>query len=332
VELTKVALVDEYGAYLHIKDGRFRLKVGDSIKWDAAPVELDSIVFVVDGASLSASSVELAAEFGIDLVFLKGSRPVARLVPAKYGSTMRIWQDQLVWSSDEGRCAALASLFILGKIHNQRMVLYEYAQKARAAGKRSAPLDQAVEQLASLQGGLSLCQRVQEVLNVEAHAANVYWRGVANLLPSELGFQHRLTRQRLAEGAVPDPFNIALNIGYSILRKEVWRAVFLAGLNPYVGFLHRPRAGRMSLVLDLMEEFRPHCVDRPLIALARQKPDVILRLGKGGLEEGRKEVWRAVLERMKEREDMVSLIVHQARLLAQHLRGTGTYKPFKSRW
>lgn len=69
--MTKIALVDEYGAYLHVKDGRFRLKVGNNVKWEASPMELDSIVFTVDGVSISVSSIILAASYGIDLVFIK---------------------------------------------------------------------------------------------------------------------------------------------------------------------------------------------------------------------------------------------------------------------
>lgn len=327
--LSKIALVDKYGAYLHVKDGRFILKVGNNIKWEASPVELDSIVFTVDGASISASSIMLAASYGIDLVFIKGSKPIARLLPAKYGSTMHTWLDQLKRSSDEHGAARLAACFIDGKIHNQRMLLYEYAHKARASGKRIAELDDAFEQLKVLQGSLDKCTKVEEVLNVEAHAANVYWRSVSILLPKEIGFTHRLTKQRLDPDAEPDGFNIALNIGYAILRKEVWKAVFLAALNPYIGFLHKPRAGRMSLVFDLMEEFRAYCVDRPLIALARQRPEVITKIDDG---EAVKEVWKAVIDRMKGKEDMVSVIVNQARLLAKDLRGTDIYKPFKSRW
>jgi CRISPR-associated protein Cas1 len=325
--LTKIALVDEYGAYLHVKDGRFRLKVDNNVKWEVSPIELDSIVFTVDGASISASSIILAASYGIDLVFMKGSKPIARLLPAKYGSTMLTWLDQLRKAYDEHEASRLASLFIDGKTHNQRMVIYEYAHKARASGKRVAELDNAVEQLKALQSSLDKCTSVKEVLNVEAHAANTYWKAVSLIIPKHIGFEHRLTKQRIASGIEPDPFNIALNIGYAILRKEVWRAVFLAGLNPYVGFLHKERSGRMSLVFDLMEEFRAYCVDRPLIALARQNPDIILNV-----KDNTKEVFKAVINRMRESEDMVSIIVNQARLLAKHVRGTDTYKPFKSRW
>ncbi|MBS7626834.1 hypothetical protein KEJ51_07360, partial [Candidatus Bathyarchaeota archaeon] len=75
----KIALVDSYGAYLSVKEGRLQLRLREKGEyktlWDVAPVELDSIVFTVDGASLSASAIHSAAMFGLDIVFLKGDRP-----------------------------------------------------------------------------------------------------------------------------------------------------------------------------------------------------------------------------------------------------------------
>lgn len=67
-----------------------------------------------------------------------------------------------------------------------------------------------------------------------------------------------------------DLFNRALNTGCGALRRAMWRAIFIAGLNPYISFFHKPRAGKMTLVFDLMEEFRPIIVDRPLIAAFRR--------------------------------------------------------------
>lgn len=43
------------------------------------------------------------------------------------------------------------------------------------------------------------------------------------------------------------------------------------GLDPYVGFLHRPRPGRISLALDLMEELRTVIADRFVISCINQK-------------------------------------------------------------
>ncbi|GIU72003.1 MAG: CRISPR-associated endonuclease Cas1 [Candidatus Nitrosocaldaceae archaeon] len=307
------------------------LDLKNEIKWDLAPVEVDSIVITVPGVSISTAVIELAEEFGIDLVIFRYSKPIARLLPAKYGSTMKNWLMQLHAFNDESKKARLASLFVEGKIHNQRMVIYEYAQKAKASHKRNAVLDNIVETLSNFEMHVKSCNTVNEAMNIEAHAANSYWRGVSEILPDEIGFKQRLTKQRVSSNEDIDPFNIALNIGYSILKKEVWRAVFLAGLNPYLGFLHSARAGRMSLVFDLMEEFRAYCVDRPLIAFSRRKPEDIIKL-RNDIKKNREIVWKVVLERLKGKDEMVSKIIYQSRLLAKHLNETDLYKPFKSRW
>ena len=42
-----------------------------------------------------------------------------------------------------------------------------------------------------------------------------------------------------------------------MLVKEITGACVAVGLDPFFGFMHRPRYGRPALALDLMEEFRP---------------------------------------------------------------------------
>ena len=43
------------------------------------------------------------------------------------------------------------------------------------------------------------------------------------------------------------------------------------GLDPYVGFLHTDRPGRMSLALDLMVELRPALADRFVLTLINRR-------------------------------------------------------------
>jgi len=69
---TKIALVDQHGAFLGVRQGRFVLKVGKEIKWEFAPPELNSIVIATEGSSISAAAISLASAFGIDLVFMRG--------------------------------------------------------------------------------------------------------------------------------------------------------------------------------------------------------------------------------------------------------------------
>ena len=268
--MTKIALIDRYGAFLSAKEGRFQLYVKDEKIWDVAPVELDAIVFTVTGASISAAAVKLANDYGIDLVFMEKDKPIARLIQASYGSTLKTWLQQLKKAHHKEERLKLAKAFAEGKIHNQRIVLNEYYKYFKASGKKYQHIASSISYLDNVLSKLPSASSVDEIRNLEALAARQYWATIATLLPSEIGFKQRIPRSRQLPGIELDLFNKALNIGYGVLRRVVWRAIFIAGLNPYISFLHKPRAGKMTLVFDLMEEFRPIAVDRPLIAAFRR--------------------------------------------------------------
>ncbi len=328
----KVAIVDKYGAFLGVKDGRFQLRYKDEVLWDLAPVELDSIVFTVTGASISASAIELANSFFIDLVFINGNEPIARLIQAKYGPPIKTWIMQIKAYKNKAHRVKLAQLFVEGKIHNQRIVLSDFAKRFRASSKPDYELESTVDKLMNLESNIKEAKSVEEVREIEALAARHYWKQVARIIPSNLGFKNRRPRSRKPPEGDLDPFNKALNVGYSALLKEVWNAVFIAGLLPYIGFLHAPKAGKMALVFDLMEEFRPIAVDRPLITMARSNTDTLIKL-RNDDSEAVKEVWRTVIKRMKESNPSIqSSILQQARKLAAHIRMNEEYKPFKARW
>ena len=68
-----------------------------------------------------------------------------------------------------------------------------------------------------------------------------------------------------------DPVNALLSFAYSLLANDCTAALEGAGLDPYVGFLHRARPGRRSLALDLMEELRAVYADRFVLSCINQK-------------------------------------------------------------
>lgn len=63
-----------------------------------------------------------------------------------------------------------------------------------------------------------------------------------------------------------DEVNALLSYAYSVLAGECLAACAAAGLDPRQGFLHRPRAGRPALALDLMEPFRPVIADQAILS------------------------------------------------------------------
>jgi len=79
------------------------------------------------------------------------------------------------------------------------------------------------------------------------------------------------TFERRARRPPPDPVNAVLSIVYTLLGEQCGAALAVAGLDPECGYLHRPRPGRPSLALDLMEEFRPVVADTVAWALFNKR-------------------------------------------------------------
>jgi CRISPR-associated protein Cas1 len=77
----------------------------------------------------------------------------------------------------------------------------------------------------------------------------------------EQGFVKRVRRPPT------DPVNAVISLLSTFLVSQVHSAVRKAGLDPFLGALHVPEYGRYSLVLDLMEEFRPVIVDTLVFSL-----------------------------------------------------------------
>ena len=68
-----------------------------------------------------------------------------------------------------------------------------------------------------------------------------------------------------------DPPNAMLSFGYTLLGTVMESAVLRVGLDPMVGVFHSPDYGRPSLVLDLIEEFRPVVVDALVLRVMNRR-------------------------------------------------------------
>jgi CRISP-associated protein Cas1 len=88
---------------------------------------------------------------------------------------------------------------------------------------------------------------LESLLGVEGSAAAAYFAAYSSLFAPSLKFTTRNRRPPR------DPVNVALSLGYTLLHVEAVRAVALAGLDPYIGFLHDLHHGRESLACDLVE-------------------------------------------------------------------------------
>lgn len=102
------------------------------------------------------------------------------------------------------------------------------------------------------------------LLGIEGAAARSYFQALAAILPPSLNFKGRNRRPPR------DPVNATLSLGYTLLHFDAVRAAHIAGLDPLIGFYHRPVHGRESLASDLIEPLRP-AVDAFVLDLFREK-------------------------------------------------------------
>jgi len=340
--------LDDFGIFLGRKRNRFVVKKAGEIKEIVAD-DVDSIICCSSGVAFSASALDLAVQNNIQVVFARyRGWPYGILMPASMTGSVRARREQFMAYNDE-RSFILAKKFITGKLVNQANFLKLMAKNRRQTDAglaerlyESGKLIDEVNERISVERGLNIDEKRQQLMNLEAEGARFYWNSIRQILPAELGFTGRETR------GARDPFNAMLNFGYqTILFPEVWKAVSYAGLDFYAGFLHADRSGKPSLVLDLMEEFRQQVVDRTLVGLVTKgviKPDQVVVTQ--AVEEGRvlsKQVISILLSGFEERLEsevmfngqkgsMKSFIHSQARCVVRFLLKETDYAPFCLGW
>lgn len=300
---------------------------------------LDGIVaFGYTGASPALMGA--CAERGVALTFLTmHGRFLARVCGTEQGNVL-LRKEQYRVSDNEEKSAAIARGMITGKLFNSRWVI-ERAIRDYAMRLDTAKLKHASDLIAESLRHLPAAKTLDEIRGIEGEAAVSYFSVFdALILQQKEQFFFRSRNRR----PPTDNVNALVSFVYTLLAHDTAAAIETAGLDPYVGFLHRDRPGRISLALDLMEEFRPVLADRFVLTLINTR-----QINGGGFvqkEDGavlmddvtRKKVLVAWQEKKQEKithpmlgEKMEWGLVpySQALLLARYLRGDlDAYPPF----
>ena len=207
------------------------------------------------------------AERNISICYLSPQGKFLARVSGKIRGNVLLREQQYKSCKDEDISLKIAKNCILGKVYNARWVL------ERALRDHEMQIDSERVKKASLQlkDALELIQNAEskeQLRGYEGEAASIYF-GVFNELilqqKKDFTFSGRNKRPPL------DNVNAMLSFVYTLLTNQISSALEAVGLDPYVGYLHTERPGRVSLALDLIEEFRAVYADRFVVSLINKK-------------------------------------------------------------
>ncbi|RMG73775.1 MAG: CRISPR-associated endonuclease Cas1 [Bacteroidetes bacterium] len=254
------------GTYVHVKDELFQIRRRDAegqvLKTDIAAPKVTAIL-LQKGAAMSTDAMLLALKHNVDVLLVRyDGQPVGRLWHARLGSTTRIRKCQLEASLDARGLEAVQD-WLGTKLERQQALLRDLKKHREALRPY---LDERIGRIEDMRVKILAARAAQagEVAEAlrgwEGTAGRLYFEALSEALPKGHRFAGRSSRP------AQDAFNAFLNYGYGILYGKVEKALMLAGLDPYVGFMHRDDYNQKSLVYDAIEPYRPW-VDRVVMRL-----------------------------------------------------------------
>ncbi len=153
-------------------------------------------------------------------------------------------------ADDDTKTLAIAQRIVRVKIANQRTLLRR---------NHPNPPTDALREMKHLAQRTAEAPDLDTLRGFEGRAAALYFARFGEFVTAE--FAQDFQWKRRTRRPPTDPINAMLGFAYAILAREWAGMLQRVGLDPMLGFLHEPRAGRPALALDLMEEFRPLLAD-----------------------------------------------------------------------
>ncbi|MBC5794677.1 type I-D CRISPR-associated endonuclease Cas1 [Sphaerospermopsis sp. LEGE 00249] len=282
-------------------------------------------IVLMGNPQVTGDAFTYALELGMPIHYLScfGKYLGSALPKSSRNGQLRLAQYQVY--SDPVKRLELVKTIVTAKIHNQYHVLYRHNEKDNPLKERKSLVKNQ--------------QTLDQVRGVEGLAAREYFACWQNMVGKQWTFNGRNRRPPT------DPVNSLLSFAYALLQSQVMAAVNVAGLDPYIGYLHEVHHGQPAMVLDLMEEFRALIADNLVLSILNKqeiKPnDFNESLGAYRLKDNAKKTFLQAFDKKMNDEFKHPVFDYrctyrrgielQARLLSRHLQEGVPYKPLSLR-
>ncbi|WP_456443438.1 CRISPR-associated endonuclease Cas1 [Caldithrix abyssi] len=321
-----IVIISEQGSRL-TRQGRSLILLKDGQKKWMHPLSNVEKIFLLGRIEFSSALTGVLLRENIDVIFLTvDGRYKGRLCGAM-SKNIFIRKKQYERLEDRAFKLQFSKALVAGKCRNQARLIN------RAASDEDSEIQ---EKLQNLLRSLQAAQDLYTVRGLEGSFSALHFKEFRALLKYRMGFEKRIKHPP------PDPINILLSLGYTMLFNNVYAMVEGHGLDPYAGYFHEPDYGHPALVSDLMEEFRAVIVDRLTLNVVNRQQvkeedfvteDGVCRLSKRGLENFLEAYRKLIMKKQKFKDEQLNYlqIIHKQVLqFRQFLEGRrATYEAFR---
>lgn len=290
-------------------------------------------VLIFGNVQFTTQVVHELFEHGIEMAILtRSGRLIGQITsPMTKNITLRI--DQFRRYMDDEFRARIARAIVTGKIRNSlnhiRLFSYNHPEVVLRAEMKA--LDGLIAKIPEV-------DTLESLLGHEGTGSRIYFQGLGKMVLGDLSFQGRSRRPPR------DPVNSLLSFTYTLIFNEIASLLDGLGLDPYLGYFHKPEYGRASLASDLIEEFRAPVGDRFTLDLVNRRilnGEHFYTNPKGGVYLKREGMKRYFVEYEKflarelthpetgSRTTLRRSFRTQAEVLIASIRGEREYRPFR---
>ena len=244
-------ILNQRGSSLSVKNGRYRIRTKEREFY--VPVQDVRSISLHPATRISYEVAMTAIEQNTDLLFVdRRGFPVGRLWSHQFGSIATIRKHQLTFSQGHDGLEWVRGVLVR-KLTNQLAVLDLLSVLTDDAVPERDETARTLTRYRDKIGAVTTEDRSEcfaTFRGLEGSAGRAYFAQLNRHLPPAYRFAKRTHR-----GAT-DAFNCLLNYGYGMLYGQCESALIHAGIDPFVGVMHRDEYNRPVLVYDFIELFR----------------------------------------------------------------------------
>ena len=194
-------------------------------------------IFIVGNMTITSQLLETCKKNAIHLVFMKSSfRAYLSIGDVAEANFLARYKQYNIHKQE----IELAKIFIASKINNQHRLI-------KCLRNKTPEQKEIISKNQKLILGLENVSTLAEVMGIEGNIAKNFFKGFFGHLGNWQGRKPRIKQ---------DPYNVILDLGYSMLFNFVECFLRLFGFDLYKGFCHQTWYKRKSLVCDFVEPFR----------------------------------------------------------------------------